>query len=69
MPGHSLPGIIEALPLTGSPAVVAQTYLANPACPATGLKPPCWYLAHMLAARDLLNARSVAGQDQMETAE
>ncbi len=69
VPGHYLRAIVEVLPLTGGPAVAAQTYLANPARLATGLKPPRWYLAHFLAARDRLSPRWVAWLEQVETAD
>lgn len=69
VPGHYLRAIIEALPVAGGPAVAAETYLANPARLAEGLKPPRWYLRHFLAARDRLSPRWVAWLEQVETAD
>jgi hypothetical protein len=55
VPEHYLPATIEVVPRLGGPARAAVTYLANPARCAEGLLPPRWYLAHFLAAADLLS--------------
>ncbi len=69
VPGHYLRAIVEVIPRAGGPALAAVTYLANPARLADGLKPPCWYLAHFLAARDLLSPAWVAWLERVETAD
>lgn len=60
VPEHYLRAMIEVIPRCGGPARAAVTYLANPARCAEGLKPPAWYLAHFLAAADLLSPAWVA---------
>lgn len=69
VPEHYLRATIEAIPRAGGPAVAAVTYLAHPARCAPGLKPPRWYLAHFLAARDLLSPAWVAMLEAVETAD
>lgn len=68
VPGHYLRAIVEVIPRSGGPGLAAITYLANPARLAEGLKPPRWYLAHFLAARDLLSPAWVASLERVETA-
>ncbi|WP_144185229.1 gamma-glutamylcyclotransferase family protein [Elioraea rosea] len=60
VPGHYLRATIEVIPRAGGVARPAVTYLANPARCAEGLAPPAWYLAHFLAAEDLLSPEWVA---------
>jgi cation transport regulator ChaC len=60
VPEHYLRATIEVIPRRGGPAVAALTYLANPARCAEGLLPPRWYIAHFLAAADLLSPAWVA---------
>ena len=35
------------------------TYFANPEVVLSGLKPPCWYLAHLLSGRAYLSDRYI----------
>lgn len=68
VPEHYLRAVIEVIPLRGGVARPAVTYLASPARCAEGLLPPRWYLAHFLAAADLLSPRWVAMLRAQETA-
>ncbi|MDW8444233.1 MAG: gamma-glutamylcyclotransferase family protein [Acetobacteraceae bacterium] len=68
VPEEYLPAIVEVLPRAGGPALAALTYLANPRRIGHGLRPPAWYLAHVLAARDLLSPEWVAKLERTETA-
>lgn len=44
----------------GAEAILAEVYVAQPAACADGLLPESWYIAHMLAASDLLSPEYVA---------
>lgn len=69
VPDHYLRALVEAIPRAGGPAVAAVTYLAHPARCAAGLRPPRWYLRHLLAARDLLSPGWVAMLEAVEPAD
>jgi hypothetical protein len=60
VPEQFLRIVVDAVPLAGGPARAAITYVAHPARCAEGLKPPRAYLAHFLAASDLLSPGWVA---------
>ena len=45
---------------------VAWTYLANPGVVSSALKPPCWYLEHLLRGRAYLSDRYIEMLESIE---
>ena len=46
----------------------AWTYLANPEVVSSSLKPPCWYLDHLLRGRAYLSDRYIEMLESIECA-
>ena len=51
---------------TQTDKLLVWTYLANPEVVLSGLKPPCWYLAHLLSGRAYLSDSYVEMLESVE---